>query len=104
MGQPDETRSTSGRSVAPRCGCLCQRPQIQCAIIAEDDLRNDLGCLGNREVLSPHLGALAARGRLLHKAYCQQALCNPSRSSLLTGRRPDTLSIWDLPTHFRDTV
>ncbi len=72
--------------------------------IAADDLRNDLGCLGNEEVRSPHLDALAASGRLFTRAYCQQALCNPSRASLLTGRRPDTLKIWDLPTHFRDTM
>ncbi len=70
--------------------------------IAADDLRCDLGCLGNEEVLSPHLDALAARGRLFSRAYCQQAVCNPSRASLMTGRRPDTLKIWDLPTHFRD--
>jgi len=42
-----------------------------------------------------------ARGSLFLAAYCQQAVCNPSRASLLTGRRPDTLRIWDLPTHFR---
>ena len=72
--------------------------------IAADDLRSDLGCLGNKEVLSANLDALAARGRLFTHAYCQQAVCNPSRASLMTGRRPDTLKIWDLPTHFRDTA
>ena len=72
--------------------------------IAADDLRSDLGCLGNKEVRSPNLDALAARGRLFTHAYCQQALCNPSRASLMTGRRPDTLEIWDLPTHFRDQM
>lgn len=70
--------------------------------IAADDLRNDLGCLGNEEVLSPHIDALAARGRLFTHAYCQQAVCNPSRASLMTGLRPDTLQIWDLPTHLRE--
>ena len=70
--------------------------------IAADDLRCDPGCLGNAEVRSPHLDALAKRGRLYTHAYCQQAVCNPSRASLMTGRRPDTLKIWDLPTHFRD--
>lgn len=70
--------------------------------IAVDDLRCDLGCLGNRTVLSPNMDRLAQRGTLFTRAYCQQAVCNPSRASLLTGLRPSTLGIWDLPTHFRD--
>ncbi|WP_166830840.1 sulfatase [Thalassoroseus pseudoceratinae] len=78
---------------------FAQKPNV--LFIAADDLRNDLGCLGHPEVKSPHLDALAARGRLFTHAYCQQAVCNPSRASLMTGRRPDTLEIWDLPTHFR---
>ncbi|QDV22394.1 sulfatase [Aureliella helgolandensis] len=76
------------------------RPNV--LFIAADDLRNDLGCLGNEEVLTPHLDRLAEQGRLFKHAYCQQAVCNPSRASLMTGLRPDTLGIWDLPTHFRD--
>ena len=78
------------------------RPNV--LFIAADDLRNDLRCLGNKEVLSPHLDALAERGRLFTRAYCQQAVCNPSRASLMTGRRPDTLKIWDLPTHLRERM
>ncbi len=70
--------------------------------IAADDLRCDLACYGNPLVKTPNLDRLAKRGVLFEQAYCQQALCNPSRSSLLTGRRPDTLKIWDLPTHIRE--
>ncbi len=70
--------------------------------IAADDLRNDLGCYGHPLVQTPHLDRLAARGVVFTHAYCQQALCNPSRASLMTGLRPDTLGIWDLPTHFRE--
>jgi iduronate 2-sulfatase len=55
-------------------------------------------------VKTPQLDALARRGVVFERAYCQQAVCNPSRASVLTGRRPDTLKVWDLQTHFRETL
>ena len=51
---------------------------------------------------TPHIDALAATGLRFERAYCQQAVCNPSRSSFLTGRRPDTLHLWSNGTHFRE--
>lgn len=53
---------------------------------------------------TPNLDRLAARARVFTNAHCQQAVCNPSRASVFTGRRPDTLKVWDLVTHFRDTA
>lgn len=78
------------------------RPNI--LFIAADDLRADLGCYGSKEARTPQLDALARRGVVFERAYCQQAVCNPSRASVLTGRRPDTLKVWDLRTHFRETL
>ena len=72
--------------------------------IAVDDMRCELGCYGSKEVLSPNLDRLAASGVLFKRAYCQVAVCNPSRASLMTGLRPDTLKVWDLPADFRTTV
>jgi len=69
--------------------------------IAVDDMRVELGCYGDPHILSPHIDRLAKQGTLFERAYCQQAVCNPSRASLLTGLRLDTLNLWDLPTHFR---
>jgi iduronate 2-sulfatase len=76
------------------------RPNI--LFIAADDLRCDLGAYGNQVVKTPHLDRLAAAGTVFLRAYTQQAVCNPSRASMLTGLRPDTLRVWDLRTHFRE--
>src|SRR6188508_2507375 len=78
------------------------RPNV--LFIAVDDLRPELGCYGNTVVKTPHIDALARRGTVFERAYCQQAVCNPSRVALLTALRPDTTRVYDLPTRFRDKV
>ena len=72
--------------------------------IPVDDLRPDLGCYGNTTILSPNIDRLAADGVTFTRTYCQQSVCNPSRASLLTGLRPDSIQVWDLYTSFRDVV
>lgn len=72
--------------------------------IAVDDMRPDLGCYGNTTVRTPNLDKLASRGLTFTRAYCQQAVCSPSRTSLLTGRRPDTTRVYELQTHFRKNL
>ena len=69
--------------------------------IMADDFRPEAGCYGS-PALTPNLDRLAHRSVLFTNAYCQQAVCNPSRSSLLTGRRPDSLRIWNNSVHFRE--
>ena len=78
------------------------RPNV--LFIAVDDLRPALGCYCDAAAISPHIDQLAACGTVFTRAYCQQAVCSPSRNGVLTGRRPDTIRIYDLPTNFRTTL
>ena len=76
------------------------RPNI--LFIAIDDLRPELGCYGNKGIHSPNLDMLATQGRCFLRAYCQEAICSPSRASLLTGSRPDTIGVIENRAYFRD--
>jgi len=75
------------------------RPNV--LFIAVDDLKPVLGCYGDKVVKSPNIDRLAARGVVFERAYCNQAVCAPSRNALMTGVRPTTLGIYDLGTNFR---
>ncbi|MEX2168961.1 MAG: sulfatase [Pirellulales bacterium] len=70
-------------------------------LICVDDLKPLLGCYGDEIVRSPSIDGLARRGMRFDRAYCNQAVCAPSRNALFTGRRPQTLGIYDLGTNFR---
>lgn len=65
-----------------------EKPNI--LFIAVDDLQPKLGCYGSPIAITPHLDALARDGLLFNRAYCQQAICRPSRASLMTGARPES--------------
>jgi iduronate 2-sulfatase len=68
--------------------------------IAVDDLRPELGCYGNRIIKTPNIDRLATMGVRFDAAYCQYPLCNPSRSSMLTGRYPTQTGVLDNRTWF----
>lgn len=75
--------------------------KLNVLLFAVDDLKPLLGCYGDPRVQTPNIDRLAKRGMLFERAYCNQAVCAPSRNALLTGLRPDTLGIYDLATFFR---
>ena len=70
--------------------------------IAIDDLKPIIGAYGNTFIKTPNIDRLAKRGTTFLNNYCQQAVCGPTRASLLTGMRPDITQIWDLKTQLRD--
>ncbi len=78
-------------------------PQPNVLFIVADDLRAELATYGS-PAHTPNIERLAKRTLQFDRAYAQQAVCNPSRSSFLTGRRPDTIGLWNNGTHFRELM
>lgn len=79
-----------------------QKPNV--LFIVVDDLRPALGCYGDPDAVSPNIDRLAAMGTVFKSAWCQQAVCAPSRASFMTGRKPDHTKVWNLNTHFRKAL
>ena len=78
-----------------------QKPKYNVLFIVSDDLRPTLGSYGNTIVKTPNLDKLASQGVRFDRAFAQYPLCNPSRSSLLTGKYPTQTSILDNEYYFR---
>lgn len=92
------------------------KPRLNVLFLIADDLANTLGCYQFPQAQTPAIDQLAAKGVLFERAYCQFPHCNPSRSSILSGWRPDVTRVTNnednlyvnhpgvvtLPRHFRD--
>ncbi len=79
-------------------------PKPNVLFIAVDDLRPQLGCYGDRLVRTPNIDRLAERGVVFLRAYCQQALCSPSRISLLSGRHCWSTGIYEIGPPLRSRM
>ncbi len=96
--------------VVASAALAAQRPpkappgRLNVLLIMSDDQNNDAGTFGHPMVRTPNLDRLAGRGVRFDRAYNQYPLCSPSRTSLMTGLRPDTTRIYELQTHFRTTI
>ena len=77
---------------------------INVLLIIVDDLNLALGCYGYPTVQTPNIDRLAARGVRFDRAYCPYPLCNPSRVSFLSGRRPETSGVYVLTTPARTAL
>jgi iduronate 2-sulfatase len=91
------------------------RPNV--LYISIEDIAPLMGCYGHPVVKTPNIDGLAGRGVVFHNAYCQVAVCNPSRASVSSGLRPETTGVYNnsvdwrlrlpeghrtLPEYFRD--
>jgi choline-sulfatase len=73
-------------------------------LVVSDDLNTDLGCYGHELVKSPGIDRLAARGIRFEHAYCQYPVCNPSRSSFMTGCYPEQTGVLSNGGNLRDKL
>jgi iduronate 2-sulfatase len=110
-----ERATAAKRTISRAVACTALASQALCSfagaesgpspnilLIPVDDLKPILGSYGDPNIITPNMDRLAARGTVFLNAHAQMALCGPSRASLLTGRYPDQIRIWDMDVLLRD--
>jgi arylsulfatase A-like enzyme len=81
-----------------------QEPKpLNIIFIAIDDMNNWVSCLGG-QAQTPNIDALAAKGRLFTNAHCAYPACNPSRTAIMTGQRPETTGQFENQGNFRNNA
>ena len=105
MKNPPLVAILVGVAAAPASALEPEASRPNILLIAVDDLNHWVGHLGrNRQVRTPNIDRLAARGVTFTRAYCAAPLCNPSRAAILSGFRPSTTGIYENDTDWRPLV
>lgn len=100
---PNEGQSKlTRRSWMAALPSFAARSRKNVLFVVADDLNNALGCYGDTLAKTPHVDAFAKRAMVFDRAYCQFPLCQPSRTSFLSGRRPETTKVLTLQTPTRE--
>lgn len=86
------------------CTRISAADKMNVLLILSDDLRDTLGCYGNQAVKTPNIDRLAQRGVRFDRAYAQYPVCNPSRTSFMTGLRCEQTKVVDNTVMFRDVL
>ena len=76
-----------------------QKPNV--LLILVDDLKPAMGCYGDNAAITPNMDALARRGMRFDMAYCNQAVCAPSRFTLMLGAHSTSTGLYGLGSHLR---
>ena len=84
--------------------CAQNHKPLNVIFIAVDDLKPTIRSFGDAIAITPNIDLLARNSSLFLNAHTQQAICSPSRISLLTGLRPDNTLVYDLKTRMRDKL
>ncbi|KAK2849511.1 hypothetical protein Q5P01_009345 [Channa striata] len=87
------------QTLAPAVSAIGERKNV--LFLMADDLRTSLGCHGDPVAKSPNIDQLASKSQVFLSAFAQQAVCAPSRTSMLTSRRPDTTRLYDFNSYWR---
>lgn len=78
------------------------RPNV--LMILVDDLKPAMGCYGDKIAVTPHMDRLASQGMRFDLAYCNQAVCAPSRFTLMLGAHSTSTGLYGLGSQLREIL